>query len=85
MSRLALALAAGLTGCVAAEEPDHDACGADGMQALVGQSRDVLAGMALPSGTRLITPGMAITEDYSARRLNIDLGPDGRIRRLWCG
>lgn len=85
MRRLALILALGVAGCVAAEEPDRNACGASGMQGLVGQDRAVLAAMALPSGTRVIEPGMAITEDYSTARLNIDLDARGRITRVWCG
>jgi hypothetical protein len=55
------------------------------MQSLVGQGRDVLAAMTLPQGTRVIEPGMAITEDYRADRLNLDLDAGGRITRVWCG
>ncbi len=83
IGRLLLVLA--LSGCVAVQEPDREACGAAGMQGLVGQGREVLAAMALPAGTRVIEPGMAVTEDYSVSRLNIDLDEDGRISRVWCG
>jgi hypothetical protein len=81
------ALAAGLalSACVAAEDPVPMSCGAAGMQDLVGQDRAVFAAMTLPMGTRIITPGMAITEDYSPSRLNIDLDDNGRITRVWCG
>jgi hypothetical protein len=65
--------------------PDRSSCGASGMQDLVGRDRSVLAAMSLPQGTRVIEPGMPITEDYSAARLNIDLDAQGRIVRLWCG
>jgi hypothetical protein len=41
--------------------------------------------MNLVAGTRVIEPGMAITEDYRETRLNIDLDAQGRIARLWCG
>jgi hypothetical protein len=84
---LGLAAVAALTlgACVPEVVPDRNVCGAAGMQDLLGQDRSVLAAMTLPAGTRVITPGMAITEDYSARRLNIDIGADGRIQRLWCG
>lgn len=77
-------LAVVLGGSVAVE-PDRNACGAVGLQRLVGQGRVVLAAIALPQGTRVIEPGMPITEDYSVGRLNINLGPDGRIARVWCG
>ncbi len=77
----ALALAA----CVSAEVPEENACGAAGMQDLVGQDKAVFAAMTLPVGTRIIEPGMAVTEDYSPTRLNFDIGTDGRIARIWCG
>ena len=34
---------------------------------------------------RVIQPGMMVTMDYSVDRLNIYVGPDGRIERLACG
>lgn len=84
-SRLApLALTLALAACVAGE-PQQNACGADGMQDLVGKDRAVLAAMSLPQGTRIITPGMAVTEDYSASRLNIDIDARNRISGIWCG
>lgn len=83
MARLALALALGLAACVAV--PDEDACGAAGMQDLVGQDKAVLAAMTFPAGTRVIEPGTAVTEDYSASRLNIDVDASGTITGVWCG
>jgi hypothetical protein len=80
-----LLLVLALGGCVQAEAPDRNACGAAGMQGLVGQGREVLAAMTVPMGTRVIEPGMPVTEDYSASRLNIEFGVDGRIARVWCG
>ena len=80
-----LALVPLLAGCVAVAEPDRNACGAEGMQDLVGKDRGVLAAMTLPAGTRVITPGMAVTEDYSTSRLNINLDARGRITGVWCG
>ncbi len=85
MTGRALLLVLALGGCVAPGEPDRNACGAAGMQGLVGQGREVLAAMTVPAGTRVIEPGMPVTEDYSVSRLNIDLGADGRITRVWCG
>jgi hypothetical protein len=81
----AVVLAMVLGGCVAATEPEPMACGADGMQGLVGQDKAVFAAMTLPMGTRIIPPGTAITEDYSPSRLNVDLDDKGRISRVWCG
>ena len=84
-SRLApLALALALAACVGGE-PQENACRAVGMQGLVGKDQAVLAAMSLPQGTRIITPGMAVTEDYSASRLNIDIDARNRISGIWCG
>lgn len=34
---------------------------------------------------RVIKPGMAVTMDYSASRLNIELGEDGLVKSVYCG
>jgi hypothetical protein len=65
--------------------PDADACGAASMQDLVGKDKSIFAAMTFVMGTRIIEPGMAITEDYSPDRLNFDLDAKGRITRVWCG
>lgn len=83
MVRLGLFLVLALAGCVAG--PEQDACGAAGMQGLVGKDDDVLAAMTLPAGTRLIYPGTPVTEDYRPDRLNIDIEQSGRISGVWCG
>lgn len=72
-----------LTACVA--EPRPTSCGAEGLQGLVGRDKSVLSAMTLPAGTRVIEPWTAVTEDYSAERLNIDVDARGRITGLWCG
>jgi hypothetical protein len=74
-----------LGGCVMSEAPGPNACGAAGMQGLIGQDDDVLAAMTLPQGTRFIYPGTPVTEDYSPSRLNIDIDQSGRITGVWCG
>lgn len=80
------ALCLALAACVAPPyPPGPNACGADGMQHLLGKDRGALAAMTLPAGTRVITPGMAVTEEYSPARLNIDLDARGRITGVWCG
>jgi hypothetical protein len=80
-----LASAVALAGCVQATDPVPSACGADGMQNLVGQDKSVFAAMTFPTGTRIIEPGMPITADFSAERLNFDLDTNGQIARVWCG
>lgn len=63
----------------------EDACGASGLQGLVGQDEAVLAGMRFRGPMRLIRPGMAVTMDYSAERLNITLNDAGTIESVTCG
>ena len=78
-----LAWIALLPACVA--EPQPATCGAEALQGLVGRDKSVLSAMTLPAGTRVIEPWTAVTEDYSAQRLNIDVDARGRITGLWCG
>lgn len=65
-------------------EPDPDACKASTYQGLVGQRRSVLDTMMLPAGSRVIGPGDAVTMDFRADRLNIEIGESGRIERIGC-
>ncbi|GGK16552.1 I78 family peptidase inhibitor [Luteimonas terricola] len=58
--------------------------------AFVGQtiSEDVSAkakAAAGAQGVRVIRPGMAVTMDYRAGRLNLHLDDAGRITRVTCG
>lgn len=77
-----------LTACVepppTAPSAPVDACNAAGYQGLVGQSSSVLRSMMLPAGSRVINPGDAITMDYQAERLNVEIGTDGRISKVGC-
>lgn len=43
--------------------------------------------ITLPSGipTRVMSPGMAMTEDYSPNRLNVFVDDKGWIARVTCG
>lgn len=65
--------------------PDEGACGASGMQNLVGKDKAIFAAMTFVAGTRIIEPGMPVTADYNPMRLNFDLDGRGRIARVWCG
>lgn len=67
------------------EPAPTDACGASAMQDLVGQPESVLMAMTFANPTRFIKPGMAVTLDFVAERLNISIGKDGRIDRVDCG
>ncbi len=65
--------------------PAADACGAAALQGLVGQPASVLETMRFAGPVRVITPGMAVTMDYSAARLNIEVDRTGAIFRVTCG
>lgn len=88
-SRAPILLWLALAACAApaGEDPmDRDACGASGLQRLVGETEAALAAVALPDGAvRVIRPGMAVTLDYSLSRLNIEIDEAGRIARVFCG
>ena len=62
-----------------------ESCGAGELQGLVGQPQAVLQTMRFSQPVRVIGYGMAVTMDFSPDRLNIEMGPDGRIARVWCG
>lgn len=67
--------------------PDRDivdACGASELQDMVGQSRDVLATMKFAVPVRVIEPGMAVTADFQANRLNFNIAEDGTIASIAC-
>jgi len=40
--------------------------------------------MTFPAGTRVINPGDAVTMDFRADRLNIEVGVNGRIDKIGC-
>jgi len=66
-----------------------DECGAGKVGAYLGRQADDRTMAAIRSAVghdriRMIRPGMAVTMDYRADRLNVDVGERGRIRRLYC-
>ena len=65
--------------------PNADACGAAALQGLVGQPATVLQTMRFGVETRIIRPGMAVTMDYRADRLNIEIDAGEGIARVFCG
>ncbi len=62
-----------------------DACGASQLQGLVGQPASAIAAMTFAQPMRLIRPGMAVTMDFNAERLNITLDEADRIVSVTCG
>ena len=75
--------------CAAPPEPkpgqQGTSCGADKLGGLVGQNISVLDSMEISAPCRIIGPDMAVTMDYSAERLNLDIDGKDRIVRIWCG
>ncbi len=92
------ALCLALTGCLPVEgarpprpipEPqpvaDLAQCGGNGLYRLIGQSVTTLPKHGNWTALRVIKPGMMITMDYSATRLDVRVDPAGRILALNCG
>ncbi|WP_371169518.1 I78 family peptidase inhibitor [Aliiroseovarius sp. 2305UL8-7] len=59
-------------------------CGKDRLLGLVGQDAAILREVELPATTRVVQPGMALTQDYRPDRLNVSIDDDGKIDRVWC-
>lgn len=64
--------------------PGVDACGAAELQDMVGEPKAILAAMKFAVPVRVIEPGMAVTADFSASRLNFEMAEDGTIARIAC-
>src|SRR5262245_20023990 len=68
-----------------ATNASEDTCGKAQHAALVGKPATD-PGVPLASRTvRHITPGMQVTMDFMPARLNIRIGPDGKITEFTCG
>lgn len=73
-----------LTACEpTAPQPTWPLACDDSFQSLVGTN---IGAVTLPAGLphRIITPGMAVTEDYSADRLNLHVDDKGWITKTEC-
>ena len=69
---------------------EDDLCGASRVQSYVGLRanatlREQIAERSGAASIRWIEPGMAVTMDFRADRLNAELDEDGVIRTLRCG
>ncbi|MGD9980054.1 MAG: I78 family peptidase inhibitor [Hyphomonadaceae bacterium] len=65
--------------------PPPDTCQMAAHQNLVGTAGAEIDRTTLPPLARIICHECAVTMDYRAERLNIELGPDGKVVRLRCG
>lgn len=62
-----------------------DACGASGLQGLVGQPVAQQDFSGVGAARRVMAEGSAMTMDYREDRLNVTYDRGGRITRIWCG
>lgn len=65
-------------------------CPANAARSLVGRRADADARrqarrIAGRGRVRWIMPGGLVTQDYSEGRLNVQVGANDRIERVWCG
>lgn len=67
-----------------ADTPSEDACGASALQHLVGEPVAAAEGASAPGSVRIIRPNEAVTMDYRADRLNIELDARDKITRIYC-
>lgn len=68
----------------AQEATSRDSCGAGRFAHLVGTHAAQIDRAALPARARVITPDMMVTQDFSAERLNVLVGSDGKVGSLAC-
>lgn len=68
-----------------AADAGKDTCGAAAHQALVGSGAGSLDAATLPKGTRVIFPGMPVTMDYRIERMNVEVGKNDKVARVYCG
>ncbi len=68
----------------AEEATAQDTCGIARFSHLIGTQASAIDQSTLPPRTRIITPDMMVTMDFSAVRLNIMVGTDGRVGALRC-
>jgi PBP1b-binding outer membrane lipoprotein LpoB len=62
----------------------QDTCGMARFQHLIGADASAIDQSTLPPRTRIITPDSMVTQDFSAERLNIFTGADGKVSSLRC-
>lgn len=75
----------GVGGTKGTYRPAEDACGAAGLQMLVGQPLSALTAMSLDQPVRVLKPSQVMTLEYQENRLSATVDEAGRISRLTCG
>ncbi len=65
-------------------ETAEDTCGRAAFQRLIGARADQIDRATLPAHARVIMPDSLVTQDFSAARLNVIVGSDGKVGSLAC-
>jgi hypothetical protein len=68
----------------AEEATAQDTCGASQWRQYIGRPVGDIDRSRLPPRARVIMPGQMVTMDFSAGRLNIRVGPDGKVTEVGC-
>lgn len=63
----------------------EDTCGAVPLQNLVGEAASAAERLELKEGSRVLQHNAPATTDFRPDRLNITIGEDGKIARVFCG
>jgi len=61
-----------------------DTCHASHFRQLAGTPAGAIDRSTLPAHTRIISPGMMVTQDFAPERLNIRIAPDGKVAAVEC-
>ena len=69
----------------ATQRPEPDTCQRAAHVSLVGTQGSAIEQSSLPAGARIICHNCAVTLDYRAERLNVELGADGKVANVRCG
>jgi hypothetical protein len=73
----------GLTGETSAS--GRGSCEAGDYEAMVGQEFTLLNDASLPEDARVLFPGATVSDDSDPSRVNIVVGTDDKITRVYCG
>jgi len=63
----------------------EDPCGANKYQHIVGSPGGDIKDDMFPKGSRVLRPGMVMTMDYRSERLNVVIGNENTVERVYCG
>ena len=67
------------------ENPKEPTCAAARHRSMVGRPIDEIDTAALPKPLRVYPAGSRITMDHRPERMNVVVGPDGRVVKVRCG